>query len=107
MFNDIKALLKVDEISDAAVVDLYKEASDAIKEDCTLSNNSADLNNLRIFPEQVYVDLKTLVGTDLFKPKAIEKTEEMINLIQKLPESLKIKVEDTSSILDRESIYLA
>ena len=63
MFNDINALLKVEEISDTAVVDLYKEASDAIKEDCTLSNNSADLNNLSNFTKQVYVDLKTLVNT--------------------------------------------
>ena len=76
MFNDMNALLNVDEISDPTVVDLYKEASDDIKKDCTLSNNSADLNNLSIFTEQVYVDLESLVGTELFKPKAIEKTED-------------------------------
>ena len=85
---------------------LYKDASDEIKEDCAISNNSPDLNNLSIFIDKVYMELKTYVGTELFKPKAIEKTAEMINLVQELPESLKIKVEATSSILDRESIYL-
>ena len=93
MFNDIKALLEVEEISDTTVVDLYMEASDVIREDCTICNNSPDLNNLSFLTGQVYKELKTLVGTDLFNPKAIEKTLETTNLVQKLPESLKIKVE--------------
>ena len=46
MFNDIKALLEVEGISDATVVNIYKEASDVIREDCTICNNSPDLNNL-------------------------------------------------------------
>ena len=106
MFNDIHTLLNAEEISDPTVVDLYKEASDVIREDCTICNNSTDLNNLSIFTHQVYLELKTLVGTQLFKAKAIEKTTETTNLVHKLPESLKIKVEATSSILDMERIYL-
>ena len=106
MFNDINALLKVDEISDPSVVDLYKQASDVTREDCTICNNSPDLNNLSIFTNQVYMELKTLVGLPPFKEKAIEKTTETIDSVYKLPDSLKIKVEATSSILDRERIYL-
>ena len=82
---------------------LYKEASDVTREDCTICNNSPDLNNLSNFTGQVYDELKTLIGTNLFKTKAIEKTIETTNLVQNLPEILKIKVEATSSIL--ESIY--
>ena len=53
VFNDIKELLEVEELSDAAVVDIYKEASDEIKEECAISNNSPDLNNLSIFIDKV------------------------------------------------------
>ena len=104
MFNDMNALLKTEEISDLTVVDLYKEASNLIRDDCTICNNSPDLNNLSNFTGQVYVELKNLIGTHLFKAKAIEKTAETTNLVDQLPESLKIKVEATSSIL--ESNYL-
>ena len=104
MFKDIDALLKLEEISDSTVVDIFKEASDVIRKDCKICNNSPDLNSLSIFTGQVYVDLKNLIGTQLFKEKAIEKTAETTNLVEKLPESLKIKVEATSSIL--ESNYL-
>ena len=89
MFNDINALLKVDEISDPSVVDLYKQASDVTREDCTICNNSPDLNNLSIFTGQVYVDLKNLIGTQFFKEKAIEKTAETTNLVEKLPTSVR------------------
>ena len=106
IFNDINALLKAEEISDPTVVDLYKEASDVIREDCTICNNSPDLNNLSLYTDQVHKELKPLIGTQLFKEKAIEKTAETTNLVEKLPESLKIKVENTSSILVSESIYL-
>ena len=47
MFNDIEALLKNDEISEHFVVDLYKEASIVTREDCTVCNNSSELNNLQ------------------------------------------------------------
>ena len=87
MFNDINALLKAEEISDLTVVDLYKEASDKIREDCTVCNNSPDLNNLSIFTNQVYTELKPLVDKLTFKEKAIEKTTETTNLVEKLPES--------------------
>ena len=55
---------------------------------------------------QVYEELKTLIGTQKFKEKAIEKTAKTTNLINKLPDNLKIKVEAISSILEGERIYL-
>ena len=90
MFKDIDALLKLEEISDPTVVDLYKEVSDVVREDCIIFHNSTDLNNLSNFTYKVYEDLESLVHTPDFKHKAIEKTEKTINLVQKLPESLKI-----------------
>ena len=104
VFNDINALLKAEEISDLTVVDLYKEASNVIREDCTICNNSPDLNDLSIYTKKVHKELKPLIGTQRFKAKAIEKTTETTERVNKLPESLKIKVDENSSIL--ESIYL-
>ena len=106
MFNDMNALLKTEEISDLTVVDLYKEASNVIREDCTICNNSPDLNNLSIYTDHVYSELKPLIGTQLFKAKAIQKTTETTKRVDKLPDSLKIKVDENSSILVSESIYL-
>ena len=99
MFNDIDALLKVDGIADRYVVDLYREASVVTKEDCLICNNSPELNNLSSFTERASEELKILVGSLQFKPKAIEKTAETINILNNLPDSLKIKVEPTSNIL--------
>ena len=103
MFNDIHDLLTVDGIPDQYVVDLYKEASVMTKEDCAICNNSPELNSLSIFTNKVHEELKNIVGTFQFKQKAIEKTTETKNLVQNLPDSLKIKVEPNSSIL--ESIH--
>ena len=99
MFNDIEDLLKNDEISERFVVDLYKEASIVTREDCTVCNNSPELNNLSLFTYNVYVELEKLIGKELFKPTAIEKTAETKVIMQNLPESLKIRVEPTSNIL--------
>ena len=109
MFNDIEALLKVDEISDRFVVDLFKEASIVTREDCTVCNNSTELNNLSLFTDNVHVELEELIGKELFKPTAIEKTADTKVIVQNLPESLKIRVEPTSNILpliDRGKHYI-
>jgi len=85
-------------------VNIYKEASDVIREDSNICNNSPDLKDLSIFTSQVYEELKILKGSKLFKAKAIEKTTETTNFVQKLPESLKIKVEASSSIMESISL---
>ena len=100
MFNDIVALLEGGGISDLDVVELYKITSVATREDCTISNNSPELNSLSIFTDKVHLELEKLIGTFQFKQKAIEKTTETRNIVQNLPESLKIKVEPKSSILE-------
>lgn len=100
MFNDIGALLTVDGISDQYVVDLFKGASVVTKEDCAICNNSPELKSLSIFTEMVHKELQSLAGTIQFKSKAIEKTTETKDLVQNLPDDLKIKVEPNSSILE-------
>ena len=100
MFNDIDALLKEGDISELYVVHLYKEMSVVTREDCESCNNSPELNNLSIFTNETYMELESLVGTQLFKSKANEKTTETKILVQQLPESLKIEVEPTSNILE-------
>ena len=100
MLNDLEVLLKGDGISDLDVVDLYKRTSVATREDCTICNNSPELNSLSIFTDKVHVELKKIIGTLQFKQKAIDKATETKNIVQNLPESLKIKVEPNSSILE-------
>ena len=100
MFDDINVLLKGDAISDLDVVDIYKRTSVVTREDCTICNNSTDLNYFSIFTDRVHEELTKLLGTPLFKQKAIEKTTDTKTIVQDLPESLKIKVEPTSSILE-------
>ena len=100
MFNDIVALLKGGGISDLDVVELYKITSVATREDCTICNNSPELNSLSSFTDKVHMELEKLIGTFQFKQKAIEKTTETKNIVQNLPETLKIKVEPKSSILE-------
>ena len=100
MLNDLEVLLKGDGISDLDVVELYKITSVATREDCTICNNSPELNSLSIFTDKVHVELKKLIGTLQFKQKAIDKATETKNIVQNLPESLKIKVEPKSSILE-------
>lgn len=100
MFNDIEALLTVDGIPDLYVVDLYKGASVVIREDCAICNNSPELKSLSIFTEMVHKELQSLVGTMQFKSKAIEKTTETKDMVQNLPNNLKIKVEPNSSMLE-------
>ena len=100
MFNDIDALLKSDGISEVDVVDLYKKTSVITREDCIICNNSPELNSLSIYTDKAHVELEKLIGTLHFKPKAIEKTTETKDIVQNLPNSLKIKVEPKSSILE-------
>ena len=100
MFNDIEVLLNGDGISDLDVVALYKSISDVTREDCTICNNNPEINDLSIFAEEVHATLKKLVGTLQFKLKAIERTTETKKIVESLPDSLKIRVEPTSSILE-------
>ena len=101
LFNDLEALLSGDGISDFDVVALYKSISDVTREDCTICNNSTELNDLNIFTARVYEELKNYIGDiEKFKPKAINKTAETRTMVQNLPDSLKIMVEPTSSILE-------
>ena len=100
MLNDIGMLLKGGGISDLDVVELYKITSVATREDCTICKNSPELNSLSIFTYKVHLELQKLIGTLQFKQKAIQKTSETKNIVQNLPDSLKIKVEPESSILE-------
>ena len=100
MFDDIAGLLKFDGISELDVLNIFKQTSDVTREDCTICNNNPELNDLSIHAAKVRVELEVYVGTLQFKPKAIERTTETKNIVQNLPNSLKIKVEPTSSILE-------
>ena len=100
LFNDLEALLSTDGISERDVVDLYQSISAVTKEDCTICNNSPELNALSIFAAKVNVELEYYIGTILFKPKAVDKTTETKAMVQNLPDSLKIYVDPESSILE-------
>ena len=100
LFNDLEALLSGDGISDLDVVALYKSISSVTREDCTICNENPELNALSIFAAKVNEELVHYIGTILFKPQAMDKTTKTKTMVQNLPESLKIKVDPASSILE-------
>ena len=100
LFNDLEALLRGDVISDLDVVALYKSISSVTREDCTICNENPELNALSIFAAKVNEELVHYIGTILFKPQAMDKTTKTKTMVQNLPESLKIKVDPASSILE-------
>ena len=99
LFSDLETLLRSNGISDLDVVALYKSVTVVTKEDCEICNNSTEINNLHIFADKVRVELEYYVGTILFKQQAKQRTAETRNMVQNLPDSLKIKVESNSNIL--------
>ena len=100
MFNDLEALLNGDGISERDVVELYRSISDATREDCETCDNSPELNNLSIFAASVSGLLRKYVGMRLFKWEAMNKTAMAKTMVQNLPDSLTIKVDPESSILE-------
>ena len=100
MFSDLEALLSSNGISDEDVVALYKSIAVVTREDCTICNNSPDINNLSTFAEKVHVELVNHIGNILFKQQALVRTAETKNIVQNLPDSLKIKVDANSNILE-------
>ena len=100
LFNDLEALLSGDGISDIDVVALYKSVSVVTREDCTICNNSPELNDLSLYAVRVHEKLGRYIGTIEFKPKASNETKKTKTMVQNLPDTLKIKVDPASSILE-------
>ena len=100
MFNDLEALLNGDGISERDVVELYRSISDATREDCETCDNSPELNDLSIFAASVSGLLRRFVGMRLFKWEAMNKTAMAKTMVQNLLDSLTIKVDPESSILE-------
>ena len=98
LFNELEALLSDDRISERDVVELYKNISDATREDCENCDNSPELNDLSIFAAMVSGLLDRLVGIIFFKWEAMIKTVMAKTMVQNLPDSLTIKVDPESSI---------
>ena len=105
MFQDLDALLRGNSITDLDVLELYKMTSIATREDCISCSNATEIDELSNFSESVHNELKELIGNVEFKSRAIEKTVQTNVLVQKVPSSLKTKVEPASNILGRKGIY--
>ena len=99
MFKDIEAGILADEISQQTVVDLYKVTSLALKEDCEICDDSKEIKKIRDFTITVHKKLKKLIGSDLFKVTALERTIKAQQITDKIPESVKTKVDQTSDII--------
>ena len=100
LFDDLEALINGDGISEYDVLDLYKCLSVVTREDCTICNDSTELNAFSNFAAKVNDELKNYTGTILFKSRAMYITTETKIIVQNLPNSLTIKVDPDSSILE-------
>ena len=93
-------LIEADDISDFNVVEIFKIMSLITQEDCNICNNSTEIQEISIFTELVYTELKSFIGSILFKNTSLERTRETNVLFKKLPESIKTQVEYSSNIVE-------
>lgn len=100
IFRDVERLLKGDLISELDVVNVYRSISATTREDCIICNQQPDLDRLSNYTYNVSEVLRTLVGNETFKNTAIEKTVETYSEVEELPYSIKILVENSSTILE-------
>ena len=98
--RDLKDLIEADGISDFNVVEIFKTMSLITQEDCEICNNSPEIQEISTFTEEVYIELRSLIGSILFKNTALDRTSDTNVLFDKLPESIKTRVESTSNIFE-------
>ena len=100
--RDLKDLIEADGISDFNVVEIFRAMSLITQEDCEICNNSPEIQEISTFTEEVYIELKSLIGMDwiLFKNTALYRTSDTNVMFTKLPESIKTRVESTSNIVE-------
>ena len=99
MFKDIETGILADDISEQAVVELYQATSLALREDCEICFDSEEIKKLRDFTMSVHKKLKKLIGSNLFKDTALERTRKAHQVTDKIPESVKTKVDPNSDII--------
>ena len=98
--RDLKDLIEADGISDFNVVEIFKTMSLITQEDCEICNNSPEIQEISSFTEEVFIELRSLIGSILFKNTALDRTSDTNVMFTNLPESIKARVESTSNILE-------
>ena len=100
VIRDLEDLIKAEDISDFNVVDIFRAMSLITQEDCEICNNSPEIQEISTFTEEVYIELRSLIGSILFKNTALYRTSDTNVMFTKLPESIKTRVESTSNIVE-------
>ena len=98
--RDLEDLIKAEDISDFNVVETFRAMSLITQEDCEICNNSPEIQEISTFTEEVYIELRSLIGSILFKNTALYRTSDTNVMFTKLPESIKTRVESTSNIVE-------
>ena len=98
--RDLKDLIEADGISDFNVVEIFKTMSLITQEDCEICNNSPEIQEISTFTEEVYIELRSLIGSILFKNTALDRTSDTNVMFTNLPESIKARVESASNIVE-------
>ena len=98
--RDLKDLIEADGISDFNVVEIFRAMSLIIQEDCEICNNSPEIQEISSFTEEVFIELRSLIGSILFKNTALDRTSDTNVMFTNLPESIKARVESTSNIVE-------
>ena len=99
IFRDLERLISGGFISDLDVVNIYRSISETTRDDCTICNQQPDLDRLSNFTYNVSEILRPLIGHKDFKTNAINKTITTYSEVENLPYSIKIFVEQSSTIL--------
>ena len=93
-------LIEANDISDFNVVEIFKTMSLITQEDCDICNKSPEIQEISMFTELVYSELQSMIGNILFKNQSLERTSDTNILFEKLPESIKTRVESASNIVE-------
>ena len=99
IFRDLERLITGGLISDRDVVNIYSSISEKTREDCIICNQQPDLDRLSNFTYNISEDLRNLIGQEKFRNIATEKTRMTYIEVEELPYSIKMLVENSSTIL--------
>ena len=120
LFQELEILVENDEISNIEVVELYKVTSLALSEDCILCDDIPEIEELRDKTRIIHNKLEKIMISEnitstrkkrspsfislesdkIFKEAVQEETSEAILVAQKIPETVKGKIERNSTIAE-------
>ena len=88
----------INNIENTEILDFFEDVSESTSEDCGLCDYPSELVEISNFTSSIYNNLKKILNDSEFKNTALKKTRQTIYLALTLPESIKIQVEEDSTV---------